>query len=42
MTNINLLNANGVWTVVTPCQVYKFPSYELAQNFYASLLSNLA
>ncbi|MEO0540872.1 MAG: hypothetical protein AAFZ80_08405 [Cyanobacteria bacterium P01_A01_bin.105] len=41
MSNIDLCNANGTWTVVTPSQVYAFPSYELAQNFYESLLSNL-
>ncbi|MEO0540873.1 MAG: hypothetical protein AAFZ80_08410 [Cyanobacteria bacterium P01_A01_bin.105] len=41
IANIDLRKANGVWTVVTPSQVYTFPSYELAQNFYESLLSNL-
>ncbi|MEO0540871.1 MAG: hypothetical protein AAFZ80_08400 [Cyanobacteria bacterium P01_A01_bin.105] len=41
MSNIDLRNANGTWTVVTPSQIYAFPSYQLAQNFYESLLSNL-
>jgi len=41
MATINLLNSNGIWSVITPHQVYRFPSYELAQNFYASLLDNL-
>ena len=41
MANVDLQNTNGTWTVITPRQVYEFPSYELAQNFYESLLANL-
>ena len=41
MANINLQNFGGTWAVVTPCQTYEFPSYELAQSFYESLIENL-
>lgn len=41
MTQINLQNLGGIWTVVTPRQTYEFPSYTLAQNFYESLVANL-
>jgi len=42
MANIDLRNTNGIWTVVTPHQTYRFPSYALAENFYTSLLNNLS
>jgi hypothetical protein len=41
MSDVKLENINGCWSVVTPQQIYQFPSLELARNFYASLLENL-
>jgi hypothetical protein len=41
MTSIQLENLGGYWVVITPRQVYEFPSHELARNFYISLLKNL-
>lgn len=41
MATIQLENLGGYWVVITPRQVYEFPSYELAKNFYTSLLKNL-
>jgi hypothetical protein len=41
MTSITLENINGRWSVVTPRQVYRFPSLELAHNFYTSLMDKL-
>jgi hypothetical protein len=41
MESINLQNQQGTWIVITPRQVYEFPSYQLAQNFYQSLLEKL-
>ncbi|MEO1590013.1 MAG: hypothetical protein AAFU71_01845 [Cyanobacteria bacterium J06632_22] len=41
MINITLEEIAGVWSVVTPHQTYRFPSYELALNFYTSLRREL-
>ena len=41
MINITLEEIDGVWSVVTPHQTYRFPSYELALNFYTSLRREL-
>lgn len=41
MINITLEEIDGVWSVITPHQTYRFPSYELALNFYTSLRREL-
>jgi uncharacterized protein (DUF1330 family) len=41
MMMIDIQNLQGTWSVITPSQVYEFPSHQLAQNFYNSLLWNL-